>query len=414
MSDPLKVHVEGPLLGWVPQFREFLVGRGYVPNVVAQQLQLIAHLSGWMRTNGVGVRGLSPSVIEEFLSERRLSHRHLRSPRALIPLLDFFDSVGLERDSDQFENPSVSETILDRFGDYLAGDRALRPATVQNYLNQTRPFLSWRATLAGDDFSTLTANEITGFLLFRGAGQSVGSVRVAATALRALLRWMFLVQITPAALAAAVGPIAYSSYGGLPRALTGDQMALVAAQADLSRSGSCRNRALFLVFSRLGLRSVEAACLRLDDISWRLGTVMVRGKGGRMETMPLPPDVGAALSDYLHDERPASAHRQVFLGVSAPHAPLTRNGVSVVVTSLGRRAGIGSRIGAHRLRHSAATAVIRRGGTLTEAAQLLRHESITTTVIYAKADLGALRTLTRAWPGQTTSENAAAGSRVLS
>jgi integrase/recombinase XerD len=414
MSDPLKVHVEGPLQSWVPQFRDFLVERGYVPHVVAQRLQMIAHLSGWMLVNEVSIHGLSPSVIEGFFSERRLSHRNLCSPRALIPLLDFFDGVGLERDSDQFENPSVSEIILDRFSQYLAGDRALRQATVQNYLNQTRPFLRWRATLTGEDFSTLTANEITSFLLFRGTGQSVGSVRVAATALRALLKWMFLVQITPVALAGAVGPIAYSSYGGLPRALSADQIALVAAQADLPRSGSCRNRALVLVFSRLGLRSVEAAGLRLDDINWRLGTVLVRGKGARMQTMPLPTDVGAALSDYLHRERPASPHRQVFLGVSAPHAPLTPSGVSAVITRLGRRARIGPRIGAHRLRHSAATAVINGGGTLTEAAQLLRHESITTTVIYAKADLGALRTLIRPWPDQTSSVDAAADSAVLS
>jgi integrase/recombinase XerD len=352
MSNPLKVHVEGPLRELVSPFREFLFARDYVPDTVARQLQLIGGLSRWMLTSAVTVENLSPTVTAEFIAARKLSHRNLRSPRALIPFGEFLDSVGVERrEHNTVPSAPASELILGRFADYLTTDRALRSATVSNYLNQTRPFLRWCAGLIGEELATLQAKEITNYLLWRGATQSVGSIRVAATALRAFLAWTFLVRVIPVDLTSAIGPIAYSSYGGLPKALSVEQLALLEA---------------------------EAAALRLDDIKWRLGTVLIHAKGGALQTMPLSADVGAALSDYLLHERPASTHRQVFLGATAPHAPLGRSGVSSVITSLGRHAGITSRIGAHRLRHGAASAVLSGGGTLVEAAQLLRHASVTT------------------------------------
>jgi integrase/recombinase XerD len=409
MSDPMRVRVEGPLVPWVPGFRDFLVGRGYSPNSTAQQLQLIANLSGWMLIDGVGVRGLSSSVVDAFFRYRSGTHQRFHSWRALIPFFCFLDSAGIERENDLPVALSASEVILCRFSHYLTAERALRATTVENYLNQMRPFLRWRVGLAGEDFRTLTANEITSFLLFRGVEESVGSIRVAATALRALLKWMYLVQITPVSLAGAIGPIAYSSYAGLPKALTAQQFASVSGQADLSRWSPCRDRALLLVFSRLGLRSREAADLCLEDISWRRGTVTISGKGGRLEVMPLPIDVGAALADYLEHERLTSPERHVFLQARAPHAPLGRSGVSMVITGLGARAEIVARMGAHRLRHTSATAVIAAGGSLIEAAQLLRHASTATTVIYAKVDVLSLQALTRPWPHEGTGTAVADG-----
>lgn len=399
MSDPLKVHVRGPLVSLVIGFRGSLAASGYAPNTVSQQLQLIAHLSVWMLVNGLGTHDLSPSTIEAFFRHRRSTHRHLRTPRALVPFVAFLDGEGLDRTVDPATPLSVAEGILHRFGHYLSAERALRATTVENYLNQARPFVEWRFGLVGEDLSTLTANEITGFLQFRGVDESVGSIRVAATALRAFLCWTYLVQITPESLAGAIGPVAYSSYAGLPKALTTQQLQAVSGQAAVAVLAPLRNLALVSVFSRMGLRSRETAELRLDDIDWRAGTVFIAGKGGQTDVMPLPADVGAALARYLKDERPSSQAREVFLQARAPHAPLGRSGVSMVVTCLGARAGIVPRIGAHRLRHTAATTVLAAGGSLTEAAQLLRHSSPVTTVIYAKVNLVALRTLIRPWPG---------------
>ncbi|MCA1672266.1 MAG: tyrosine-type recombinase/integrase [Actinobacteria bacterium] len=235
------------------------------------------------------------------------------------------------------------------------------------------------------------------FLTWRSGRCSAGSLAVAATALRALVRWMFLEGRLDRQLAEGIGPVRYPVLAGVPKALSAAELAVMLA-VDLS----ARDRALVLVLARLGLRSGEAAALLLDDVDWRAGTVRVTGKGDDHQLMPLPPEVGEALAAYLCDHRREGlADRHVFLGGIAPYRALGRCGVSCVVTRLARRAGLEGRVGAHRLRHSAATAVLAGGGTLVEAGGLLRQRSSAATAIYAKVDNNALAQLVRPWPTTT-------------
>lgn len=414
MGDPLKVRVSGPLAGLVPSFRQELFRLGYASNTVAQQLRLVVGLSGWLGDRGLVAADLSGSVSDSFMRSWRLTHASLRTTRALKPFTDFLESTGVQRKRGAPGALSAADRLSGEFARYLASERALRPATVTSYLNQVGPFLRWRVEHGGADFGTLVADEVTGFLLDRARSEKLGSVKVTATAIRSLLRWMFLAGITPRRLDGAVGPVAYSSYAGLPKSLTDTQMQAVVREAGSSNVGAARNIALVAVLARLGLRAGEAAALLLDDIDWRSGTIVVPGKAGRSAVMPLPVDVGAALAEYLSAGRPVADDRHVFLRVLAPHRAMSPAGISQVITGVGARAGIDGRIGAHRLRHYAATAVLAAGGDLTEAGQLLRHADQATTRIYARVDLAALRTLVVPWPGRLAAGGARDAGRAES
>jgi integrase/recombinase XerD len=153
------------------------------------------------------------------------------------------------------------------------------------------------------------------------------------------------------------------------------------------------------VLARLGLRAAEVAGLSLEDVDWRAGELVVRGKGGRSERLPLPHDVGEAIVGYLRHGRPGSAQdRAVFVRVRAPHHRLSPGGVTYVVEAAALRAGLGQ-IHAHRLRHTAASEMLRAGATLPEVGQVLRHRHARSTAIYAKVDREALRQIARPWPG---------------
>jgi site-specific recombinase XerD len=293
--------------------------------------------------------------------------------------------------------PGEIEGLLADFVSYLHRERALAPTTIENYLNQVRPFATWYAQHCSPSLTTVTIHDVNEFITWRARTCAPGSISVAATALRTLLRWMFLDGRLHQQLAEAIGPVRYCGQAGMPKTLATAEMASLMA-VDMS----VRDRAVILLLARLGLRSREVADLTLDDINWRSGRMKITGKGNECQLMPLPAEVGESLATYLrHDRGHGTAHRHVFLAATAPHSPLDRTGVSSIVTRLARRAGLDGRVGAHRLRHSAATAVLTNGGTLAEAGQLLRHRSVAATAIYAKVAPDALAELVRPWPATT-------------
>ena len=186
----------------------------------------------------------------------------------------------------------------------------------------------------------------------------------------------------------------------LNRAVCGLDAAVVArllGSCDRATVVGRRDYAILLVLARLGLRGGEVAGLELGDIDWRSGEVTVRGKAERVDRLPLPVDVGEAMVAYLADGRPACAARSVFCTVRAPYRPLTPAAIRQVMGWACRRAGL-PRVGAHRLRHTLATDMLRAGASLPEVGQVLRHRSDLSTAIYAKVDESALRPLARPWP----------------
>jgi integrase len=189
----------------------------------------------------------------------------------------------------------------------------------------------------------------------------------------------------------------------LPQGITPTEAWLLLRACDRRRASGRRDYAAIVLMLRLGLRAREVALLRLDDLDWRAGQLTVHGKGGRVDQLPLPVDVGEAIAAYLRRGRPRDAAvREVFLRVTPPQVALTRGGVTALVAGAARRAGLGV-VRAHRLRHTAATDMLRAGAPLAEIGQVLRHRSPGSTASYARVDVERLRTIARPWPTGTES-----------
>jgi len=286
-----------------------------------------------------------------------------------------------------------------RFGEYLRTRRGLAAATVASYTRQAVVFLRWRVDRAGEDWASLDAGQVREFVAFRARGQRPRSVQVGLNALRALLRWMCAEGLVRDGLAEGVGPVAAGTMSALPKTLTDAQVDAIRAGLPAGGPVRLRNEAMLALLRRMGLRAGEVAGLRLDDIDWRSGVVAVRGKGARLDLVPLPVDVGQALAAYLQHARPAGlGHRQVFLALDAPHRPIGACAVSSVVARAAASAGIAPPVHAHRLRHTTAGRVLAAGGGLAEVGQLLRHASPGATGWYAKVDTASLAVLARPWP----------------
>lgn len=187
----------------------------------------------------------------------------------------------------------------------------------------------------------------------------------------------------------------------LPWYLEAQEVEKVLESCDRRRKMGKRDYAILLLLARLGLRAGEVAHLTLDEIDWRAGELLIRGKGTRVDRLPLPHEVGEALADYLQKGRPACSSRCLFIKCKAPLEGFARRGsISCVVGAALRRAHLNPpHKGAHILRHSLATGMLRNGASLGEIGQVLRHQQPQTTEIYAKVDFNALRTLALPWPG---------------
>ena len=398
MVKVLRSFVRGPLESYAEGFVEELFRQGYSRPGAEQHLCFIAHLDRWLNGKGLALGDLSATVIERYLAQRReAGYVEYRSSKALQPLLDYFRPLGLLPAAEPVVLGPV-EALLGRYREYLLIERGLTVGTARGYVDCVRPFIQTR--LQGDvlDLAGLSAGDVTGFVLAACPGRAVGSAKLIVCSLRSLLGWLHLTGVTATSLAASVPSVAGWSLSGLPKGLDPGQLRKLLAACDRRTPAGRRDYAILLLLARLGLRAGEVARLELEDIDWRRGEFAVRGKGNRIERLPLPADVGAAITAYLRRGRPGTAQgRSVFVRVHAPHRALTTGGVTAVVFNAGQRAGLG-KIHAHRLRHTAATAMLRSGSSLAEVGQVLRHRSLLSTAIYAKVDRDALATLARPWP----------------
>jgi integrase/recombinase XerD len=400
MVDLWKTRMRGPLEPVAAGFAAELTRQGYTPLSARGQVGLAAHMSRWLTEQGLGIEALTPEVAEAFLAARTAAgYRAFRTGKALAPLLGYLRELELLPAAPSAGPSTPVEALLDRFGEYLLAERGLRAEVARGYRDLVRPFVIDAIGSGGVGPVNLAAADVMSFMVASSGRLSSKAVQRLASALRSLLRFWLFDGVVSVSLVEAVPKVAHRP-AHLPRGLESAKVAVMLASCDISTPNGLRDRAILLMLSRLGLRAGEVAGLGLDDICWRTGLITVRGKGNRTDALPMPPDVGQAIVDYLRSGRPGDVTgRSVFVRVLAPHRRLTSGGVTQVVAAAGLRAGLGETVYAHRLRHSAATTMLAAGAPLAEIGQVLRHRRPLTTAGYARVDIEALRTLARPWPG---------------
>ena len=403
VRDPLRVVVTGPLAASAAGFCAELERQGYAAQPASELAQLMAHVSRWLDGQGLMPEELTEEVADRFLADRRGKYRKFRTRRGLAPVLTYLRRIGVVPSAEPVVQDTSADVALlvEEYRRFLVNERGLAEVSVLRYLPAVRGFLAGLPGPVEAELGRLSAAEVSRFVLDQAGLRSVPDAKNMVTALRSLLRFLFVTGRIDRELAAAVPTVANRKLATLPGRLRAGEAGLLLSGCDRDTEAGRRDFAILTLLARLGLRACEAAGMHLGDIDWRAGELTVHGKGGLDDRLPLPADVGEALVDYLLPGRPAgTATTSVFLTVCAPRRGITADGIRGVVARACQRVGI-PRAGAHRLRHTVASDLLGAGAGLTEIGQVLRHRSQLSTAAYAKIDRSRLGELARPWPGSS-------------
>jgi site-specific recombinase XerD len=392
-TGPLAFHIEG--------FAAQLVRKGYARESVLAKCDMLADLNRWLERRQLPVSALDEGRLRQFgTARRRRSKARRGDPATGQQLLEYLR----DREAIAASTPRIDLTpaacLTRDFEAFLDSERGLSRSTVISYLPIVRSFLDERFGRKALRLEQLRSQDLHGFILREIQRVSRTHGKVCVTALRSFLRFLLQRGAIQTDLGSTLPGVASWRLSHLPKSLSPEEVERLLAACDRSTPTGKRDYAILLLLARLGLRGGEVLAMTLEDLDWECGELVVRGKGQRLERLPLPEDVGGAIACYLCDVRPACATRRVFIRMQAPRQGFAcRTAICCIVRRALRRADLDPEFkGAHLLRHSLATHLLRRGATLGEIGQLLRHRQPTTTQIYAKVDIAALRGIAQPWP----------------
>lgn len=392
----------GPLGAHIDGFAGLLLCQGYATHTARWKIRLVADLSTWLGQRHLGIKDLKEEQVDEFLKTRKKQLLLRRGDRrTLTQLLHHLRQAGT------IPSPRVpvSDTPMDRitrdYAYFLAHQRGLSQVTIDNYVSIAQRFLETRFGVRKVYLDELCVADVTDFIVHDSSTACPRRAQLTGSALRSFLGFLTQEGKITANLAASVPTVANWRLSELPQFLEPAQVENLLRSCDQNSQSGRRDYAVLLLLARLGLRAGEVVNLNLEDINWAAGEVLIRGKSAREDRLPLLPAVGRALAAYLKRDRPTCSCRRVFIRMQAPRQGFSS---SVAVCDILRRALTRAHLhpqqkGAHLLRRSLATKMLRRGATLAQIGEVLRHQLAQTTEIYAKVDLVALRDLAQPWPG---------------
>jgi site-specific recombinase XerD len=401
---------DGPLAPHVDAFKQYLTDRGYAKNSFANCMGSIAHFAQWLHRRGVDVQRIDESVLSEFLDAHLpccrctgAVQRHRPSLRAALGhLLVVLRAQGV------IAPPVVSKIPVDdelrRYDEYMERVRGLAPATRRLALSIVRRLLIWRFGDYATDIAAVKAEHLRCFFAQEAKRYSKpASAGAVVAALRGYFRYRASLGDVVHGLIGALSYPANWQLASLPKTLTPEEVQrLVGSLGQTSRSQR-RSAAIVRCALDLGLRSGEVARLSLDDIDWRAGMITLRHtKGRREDVLPLPATTGAAIAAYLKEERPKTRNRAIFVRHVAPRdQPVGADLVRNTIRQAYARAGL-PYTSSHLLRHTMANRLLAGGSSLKEVADVLRHRSLNSTLIYAKLDSRNLVEVALPWPGSAS------------
>jgi len=384
---------------YLDDYSSTMAREGFATLTISDHLRSVVQFATWAERRGVNVAYWEESLLAGFrrhLARRGLVKRN-RAVGHATQFLEYLRALCVIAPATTTPEPKRVE-ILEQFASWMVRHRGVTTRTLDRYGCVLEVFVA----ALGEDPSSYAVADIRAFIVDHLGRRGRCETRMAVTAIRSFLRFLVAEgQIAPG-IEHCVPTVPQWRLSSLPRYLEQPDVDRVVASCDLSTGHGLRDHAILLLLSRLGLRAGDIVAMTLDDIDWRRSTLRVQGKSCREALLPVPQDVGDALLAYLERGRPRSDSPRMFLTVLAPTRPFaSSSAVSDIVRFALARAGIRKppTRGAHLLRHSAATAMLRAGGSLETIATVLRHRSSDTTAHYAKVDVATLRQIAQPWPG---------------
>src|SRR6266446_6399547 len=392
----------GPAAPFLEGFVHALETRGYADPTIRYHVGAVHHLCGWAAGHSRSVSTFDDADFGSFLRHLpscRCPHiqggKFIHHARFSVGLFGtYLREVGILPLATPRQG--LQQPILTSFHHWMLNHRGVKESTLKIYARLVPALLE---TVAGDAAS-IDARTLRSFFAAHSKNLAQGSASNVANAVRMFVRYLIAEGISAPGLDNALPTTASWRNTSLPRSLPSSDIDRVIAACDPSTKQGLRDRAIILLMVRLGLRASDICNLRLEDFDWHEASIWVSRKGRRAAQMPLPQEIGDAVLAYLQSGRPPTKMASLFVRHQAPIRPFaSSSAISGITAAAIHRAGIQSPCrGAHVLRHSTATTMLRNGVSLQDIGTVLRHRSLHTTLHYAKVDTALLQVVVNPWP----------------
>lgn len=385
------------------QFRQYLLKRNYAEGTTGQYLRCIGVLAEMMKADGITIEELDEAQAVALIAKAGWSRNRGTYPAFIVRrFVRFLAEQGVGKPAVPPTAKEVGRRELKRdYENYLRRQRGLSERTIFDSWRLADRFLEFRFEKEVEDLSRITSADIISFMQHLSTRRAPLRDKTLCSHLRNFFRYLFKAGKTTVNLALGIPSVAQRYGTRLPRHLTTEQVDVLVRAVRTDTARGRRNYAMVLLLARLGLRAPEVIAMQIDDIDWRSGEIIVRGKGNRHDRLPLPPDVGEALTDYIRLDRKTTS-RVLFVTERAPHRPFKDGQVlNSILKDAFARTGLtppSPYVGSHILRHSLATNLVQRGASLEEIGDMLRHRSRASTMIYARLEIDGLRSIAQPWP----------------